>query len=82
MSYYASEEEITKNLFRIHGNGKHCVLCSEPLKGPTIVYDVSLHPGSREGIAMHRDCAFAMSQRIICDAWPNRHHDGLMKNNK
>lgn len=33
-------------------------------------------------ILMHRDCAFAMAQRLICDAWPNRHMDSLMKNDR
>ena len=52
----------------------NCICCGTPIKGPTIAYDLEL-PGAETPLTramMHRDCAFAMAQRIICDAWPNR----------
>jgi hypothetical protein len=30
----------------------------------------------------HRDCAFAMAQRLIIDTWPHRHAGEPMKNNR
>lgn len=51
-----------------------CLCCGGQIEGPTIGYDLNL-PGMDAPITramMHRDCAFAMAQRIICDAWPNR----------
>jgi hypothetical protein len=51
-----------------------CLCCGEAIEGPTVGYDLCL-PGGDSTITramMHRDCAFAMAQRIICDAWPNR----------
>jgi hypothetical protein len=48
-----------------------------------IAYDA--HPGTEllHSVLMHRDCAFAMAQRIICDAWPKRRAgEQLMKNDR
>lgn len=56
----------------------HCFCCGEkldkPSDGPIVVYDAyPSQPGDQlVSMLMHRDCAFAMAQRIICDAWPNR----------
>lgn len=54
----------------------HCFCCNKPLTkasdGPVIAYDAHPVEGKLSRVLMHRDCAFAMAQRIICDAWPNR----------
>lgn len=64
-----------------------CFCCGEAIHtaadGPVIAYDA--HPGTEllQSVLMHRDCAFAMAQRIICDAWPNRRAgDKLMTNDR
>lgn len=61
----------------------NCLCCGEPAKGPTIGYDLVL-PGTSHytRVPFHRDCAFAMAQRMICDAWPNRRDGELMRNNR
>jgi hypothetical protein len=50
-----------------------CLCCGEPADGPLVGYDLTL-PGTDiySRALFHRDCAFAMAQRIIMDAWPNR----------
>jgi hypothetical protein len=65
----------------------HCFCCNKELKsamdGSIVSYDAYPNQGTHARVAMHRDCAFAMAQRIICDAWPNRRAgDVLMKNDK
>lgn len=52
-----------------------CMCCGKPTAGSTVVYDLTL-PGTDiyTSAFFHRDCAFDMAQRIICDAWPNRRH--------
>jgi hypothetical protein len=68
MTYYASPEEArAKSHFVLTTK---CVACDKPLSGATIVYD--LYGTEPTGNTFHRDCAFEMAQRIICDAWPNR----------
>ncbi|WP_143853348.1 hypothetical protein [Brucella pseudogrignonensis] len=70
MTYYRTAADA-----RAQANFNHsdkCVACDKPLAGPTIVYD--LYGTDQVGNAFHRDCAFEMAQRIICDAWPNRRH--------
>lgn len=64
-----------------------CFCCDAPLvsaaEGPVIGYDAYPTSDRMLRVLMHRDCAFAMAQRIICDAWPNRRvGDVLMKNDK
>lgn len=63
--------------------GETCLCCGEAAKGPTVGYDLVL-PGTSHytRIPFHRDCAFAMAQRIISDAWPNRRDEGMMQNNR
>lgn len=78
MAFYKSENELSQHPFAVHGDGKLCAFCGESLVGPLVVYDMQLEPGSLEGLAMHRDCAFAMAQRMILDAWPNRRVGELM----
>lgn len=55
---------------------QHCFCCNQAVTeigdGPVIGYDAYISDGVMERVLMHRDCAFAMAQRIICDAWPNR----------
>lgn len=76
MTYHATLEEARADHPWRTAEGKHCFCCGKPLDGPTVAYDA--HPvveHLKHRVLMHRDCAFAMAQRIICDAWPNR-HDG------
>lgn len=62
---------------------EHCLCCGQTIEGPVISYDGHLVPGTLTRILMHRDCAFAMAQRVICDAWPHRRDgDVLMKNDQ
>lgn len=64
-----------------------CFCCGKAIQtaadGPVVGYDA--YPGTEllQSVLMHRDCAFAMAQRIICDAWPNRRvGDKLLTNNR
>jgi len=60
-----------------------CMCCGEPSNGPLVGYDIILPGQSTYTRALfHRDCAFAMAQRIICDAWPKRRAAKLMENNR
>lgn len=64
-----------------------CFCCNGELKtaadGPLVSYDAYPNAARLTRVLMHRDCAFAMAQRIICDAWPNRRaSDVLMKNDR
>lgn len=85
MTFYASPVEAAeKSPVRLTN---YCFCCSGPLAeeadGPVIAYDACLTPGGYTRVLMHRDCAFAMAQRIICDAWPNRRAgDKHMMNNR
>ena len=62
-----------KSLFELQTK---CFCCGKAIQkaadGPVVAYDA--YPGTEllRFVLMHRDCAFAMAQRIICDAWPNR----------
>lgn len=68
MTYYRNPELARKNS-PVEITSK-CPACGDPLSGATVVYD--LYGTDIPGYAFHRDCAFEMAQRIICDAWPNR----------
>jgi len=60
-----------------------CMCCGEATTGPTVAYDlVTPDTGTLVRAFFHRDCAFAMAQRIICDAWPNRRDGEWMKNDR
>lgn len=66
---------------------RRCFCCNKALEiatdGPVVSYDAWPTSDVLTRVFMHRDCAFAMAQRIICDAWPNRHvGDILMKNDR
>lgn len=81
MTYFAdAETAANESPFAIHDT---CLCCGEAANGPTIGYDLIL-PGSDKMTRafFHRDCAFAMAQRIICDAWPNRRDKPGMQNNR
>lgn len=82
MSFYESADKLPEHHYRIYDEGKICACCGTNLDGPTVVYDLHLESNSISGLAMHRDCAFALAQRIIVDAWPNRYKTELMKNNR
>jgi hypothetical protein len=49
-----------------------CMCCGDPANGPLVGYDMNLPSVGHVRALFHRDCAFAMAQRMICDAWPNR----------
>lgn len=60
-----------------------CMCCGEAAAGPIVAYDLVLPGNDYESRALfHRDCAFAMAQRIICDAWPNRRDGEWMQTNR
>ncbi len=66
--------------FATHGV---CMCCGEASDGPLIGYDLVLPQTQIYTRALfHRDCAFAMAQRIICDSWPNRRTHNPMQNNR
>lgn len=72
MTYHAT---ATDGIFcgrRIHGS--HCFCCGVPLVSmiPVIAYDAYPSSDGQVVMLMHRDCAFAMAQRIIVDAWLHR----------
>jgi hypothetical protein len=60
-----------------------CMCCGEATDGPLVGYDLIL-PGTDHltRALFHRDCAFAMAQRLIIDTWPHRHAGEPMKNNR
>ena len=58
-----------------------CMCCGKPASGPTVSYDLTVEGGVVRAL-FHRDCAFAMAQRIICDAWPRRRDGELMRNDQ
>jgi hypothetical protein len=60
-----------------------CMCCGKKVVGPLIGYDLTLPNSDILTRALfHRDCAFAMAQRIIMDAWPNRRAGEWMKNDR
>ncbi len=59
-----------------------CLCCGEPADGPLVGYDMNLPKEGHVRALFHRDCAFAMAQRMICDAWPNRHREPRMQNDR
>lgn len=77
MSYYPNANRAADiALFPVV---KKCLCCGEEVSGPTVMYD-GFPSGSETlmSMMMHRDCAFAMAQRLICDAWPNRNDSHSM----
>lgn len=61
-----------------------CMCCGQVADGPLVGYDFVL-PGAPQAYTralLHRDCAFAMAQRLILDTWPHRHVGEHMKNNR
>lgn len=60
-----------------------CMCCGSTSDGPLVGYDLILPDDTTLTRALfHRDCAFAMAQRLIMDAWANRHDGEWMKNNR
>lgn len=60
-----------------------CMCCGEAPAGPTVGYDLVMpETGTSSRVLFHRDCAFAMAQRIIMDAWPNRRDGEFMRNDR
>lgn len=77
MTYFATR--ATANAFGLGAVPDNCMLCGGALGGPIIAYDSVSEIGV---LWAHRDCAFAMANRIICDAWPNRRYGALMENDR
>lgn len=80
MTFYADADAAQASPFNTH---QICLSCGEPTDGATVGYDLIL-PGTKiyTRALFHRDCAFAMAQRIICDAWPNRRAGEWMRNDR
>jgi hypothetical protein len=80
MTFYANADAAQASPFNTH---KTCLSCGEPIDGPTVGYDLIL-PGTKiyTRALFHRDCAFAIAQRIICYAWPNRRTGEWMRNDR
>ena len=80
MTFYKDLETASESSFN---NSDTCLCCGEPSNGPLVGYDLIL-PGSEiyTRALFHRDCAFAMAQRIIVDAWPNRRAGEWMANDR
>jgi hypothetical protein len=70
MTFYADTDAAETSPFNNH---ETCPACGEPSSGSTVGY---------VRVLFHRDCAFAMAQRIICDAWPNRRAGEWMRNDQ
>lgn len=80
MTFHPSPEDAHKD--SVYDTYDTCLCCGEPASGPLVGYDLMLTENQFRRALMHRDCAFAMAQRIIVDAWPNRHKGERMKNDK
>jgi hypothetical protein len=80
MTFYNTIEEAhAENAFRIH-RPRTCFCCGEEIeKYAVVLYDAFPSKKGCASVPMHRDCAFAMAQRIILDAWPNRRGGYSMK---
>lgn len=77
MTFYADRADAEK---RSHTPiPETCAVCGDALGWPVVQYDVL---GEEKDLWMHRDCAFAMAQRIICDAWPHRRVNEWMENKR
>lgn len=80
MSFHPSLQHAHENSpIRTHDI---CLCCGKPASGPLVGYDLVRTSEGYERVLMHRDCAFAMAQRIIMDAWPNRRAGEFMKNDR
>ncbi|MGR2680076.1 hypothetical protein [Chromobacterium haemolyticum] len=79
MTFYKNLDQAKNAPFV--SSGDHCFCCNEKIEGSVVAYDAYPNPDSERlvRVMMHRDCAFAMAQRLICDAWPNRHEGELLK---
>ena len=79
MTYHRTFHDAKENS-PFEDYGFHCFCCGEPMSGPTITYDAfPTDDGYLRGVHMHRDCAFAMANRLILDAWPHRRDEADMQ---
>jgi len=79
MAYFKDHKKaIDYSVEKIHDPEK-CFLCAKQLDGPTVEYQGYLLVGT---MLMHRDCAFAMANRIISDCWVNRREGKMMQCDK
>ena len=74
--YYKSLDDPGVFQIKHAHDEKKCFACSKVLSAPIVQYQGSA------AISMHRDCAFAMAQRLITDSWVNRREGDLMKCDK
>ena len=77
MTYHKDLDDAQNAPFNTH---EVCMCCGESADGPLVGYDMIL-PGTTHltRALFHRDCAFAMAQRIICDAWPRRRDEPALR---
>lgn len=78
MTYFkdraSAEEGAVSNVHPI------CLCCGDPTDGPLVGYDLFMPETDHyTRVLLHRDCAFAMAQRLIIDTWPNRHVGELLR---
>lgn len=72
MSYHPTFQ-LARDDALFESMGPNCFCCGQHIEGPTFTYDA--HPvndGYIRSVHMHRDCAFAMAQRVIVDVWTHR----------
>jgi len=70
MSYFKDRESAAAS--SPYNSPQSCFGCGQPLDGPTVRHDGYQPDGEGLSVFLHRDCAFAMAQRMIVDSWPNR----------
>jgi hypothetical protein len=70
MTYFADFEKASA--FVPYNEPKQCFGCGKELLGPIVRYDGYGENGVGQSEYFHRDCAFAVAQRLILDTWPNR----------
>ena len=80
MTYHATyQKAVDSSPFEITSR---CFCCNEPIEGAVVSYDGFVGSDKLTRVVMHRDCAFALAQRVICDAWPHRNDFELMQNKR
>jgi hypothetical protein len=70
MSYFKDADSAAAS--SPYNKPESCFGCGQSLEGPTVRHDGYLSGGKGHSLFLHRDCAFAMAQRMSIDAWKNR----------
>lgn len=78
MTYFPDDESAKSS--SPYNYSTQCFGCGDKLSGPTVRYDGYSERGVGSSVFFHRDCAFAMAQRLILDTWPNRRDGKAMTN--